>query len=604
MADRPLQAVQDVLRVPLYGMENIHNDLSDNAVLGQYIQNMIPQFAIDQVTQSKESYLVKRPGLQLVPSSNFMTGIVNDISQCSVLDAIPITAVYDVYVIAVFDDSNDTIYIIGARPAAASYVKIGSFAPTASVDDYCFLSEITQAVAGSATPAVAVSWTNKALTASKGYYAPTAAGVFAAASLVEITSTGFPPKQTPALISIGRFVWLNGVNYIASLDGRIWNSTSNGNDITTWNAGVVAVQAYPDQCMGLERYKHHVIAFGRNSIEFFNDVGDTPGPLQPTQQAFIKFGARSPRLIKNVNDIMYWVGYGNDGASGVWMLDGYTPTKISTPNIDRAIMGTNSYGDPSTINLQATMINGIPCLVFNGAGGGATPTLPAWYPGTSPTASGAANDTYPIDLLNDFISQTPCYNLQDKTWWYFTTRTNSGIGLICAGTEFGTPVVQSNVNNYAQILLYQTVGTNKSQNFLYQWGNSLDVNKDDVGNSSDADYPSRPITTEVQMNTMWFGNEKRKRVAKFKIIGHIPYNTTDANVYSFYLFYLRNQDAIDGTLKIPSCAVRGLNFPNAFYRYYLNNLGMGRAWSFCLVEKSKQPLTLRAIELDIQQGSH
>src|SRR6478736_1910002 len=283
MADRPLQAVQDVLRVPLYGMENIHNDLSDNAVLGQYIQNMIPQFAIDQVTQSKESYLVKRPGLQLVPSSNFMTGIVNDISQCSVLDAIPITAVYDVYVIAVFHDSNDTIYIIGARPAAASYVKIGSFAPTASVDDYCFLSEITQAVAGSATPAV----------------------VFAAASLVEITSTGFPPKQTPALISIGRFVWLNGVNYIASLDGRIWNSTSNGNDITTWNAGVVAVQAYPDQCMGLERYKHHGIAFGRNSIEFFNDVGDTPGPLQPTQQAFIKFGARSPRLIKNVNDIMY-----------------------------------------------------------------------------------------------------------------------------------------------------------------------------------------------------------------------------------------------------------------------------------------------------------
>src|SRR6478752_2991584 len=547
MADRPLQAVQDVLRVPLYGMENIHNDLSDNAVLGQYIQNMIPQFAIDQVTQSKESYLVKRPGLQLVPSSNFMTGIVNDISQCSVLDAIPITAVYDVYVIAVFDDSNDTIYIIGA---------------------------------------------------------PTAAGVFAAASLVEITSTGFPPKQTPALISIGRFVWLNGVNYIASIDGRIWNSTSNGNDITTWNAGVVAVQAYPDQCMGLERYKHHVIAFGRNSIEFFNDVGDTPGPLQPTQQAFIKFGARSPRLIKNVNDIMYWVGYGNDGASGVWMLDGYTPTKISTPNIDRAIMGTNSYGDPSTINLQATMINGIPCLVFNGAGGGATPTLPAWYPGSSPTASGTASDTYPIDLLNDFISQTPCYNLQDKTWWYFTTRTSSGIGLICAGTEFGTPVAQSNVNNYAQILLYQTVGTNKSQNFLYQWCNTLDVNQDEIGNASDADYPSRPITTEVQMNTMWFGNEKRKRVAKFKIIGHIPYNTTDANVYSFYLFYLRNQDAIDGTGKIPSCAVRGLNFPNAFYRYYLNNLGMGRAWSFCLVEKSKQPLTLRAIELDIQQGSH
>lgn len=603
MSDRPLQATQDSLRIPLYGEENPHG-FNDNSIgLDQMFINMIPTFSVDQNTQTKSSLLVKRPGIIQLSGLDWMTGIVNDKAQCTILDAIPITAVYDVFVVAVFDASNSTIYIIQIRPNAGTSTKIGSFTPTASVDDFCFLSEYSQSSAGSLFPAVAVSWTNKALTASKGYWAKTTAGVFTAASLTEITDTGFPAKQTPALITTGRFVALNATLYIATLDGRIYNSVAANNDAATWTdtnsqIGFLSTNMYPDQCIGIERYKHHIVAFGRNSIEFFNDVGTTPCPLQPTQQAFIKFGAKSPRTIRNVNDVLYWIAYGNDGASGLWMLNGYTPSKLSSDQIDFTLTGINNGGDPSFYNLQATSINNIPHLIINGI----TIVSPICqsYPGTVPVN---ATDTYTLNVVNDCSVGSLCYNIRDRTWWF----TNNSAGLICAGTEFSTPAVSSAANYYCQILFYSQVGANLSQNYVYTWNfisSSIFNNYDDFPDLLDTRYPNQPITSVVQMNTMWFGNEKRKRINKFKVIGYIPRNNTDSNVYSYYLFYLKDQDSLLSGTGLPNLHLRSFVFPNSFFRYYINNLGMGRAWSFCLVEKSKQPLTLKAIELDIQQGSH
>jgi hypothetical protein len=520
------------------------------------------------------------------------------------MDAITISAVYDVFVFAVYDNSNGTVYILQVRPNAATCTVIGSFAPSgAGKDDYCFLTEFTQAVAGVSTPAVAVSWTRQDLTVSRGYYSASSSGVFGATSLTEITSTGFPPKQTPALISIGRFVWLNGVMFIASLDGRIWNSTTNGNDITTWSNGVVAVQAYPDQCLGLERYKHHIVAFGRNSIEFFNDVGNTPGPLESTQQAFIKFGARSPRTCKNVNDILYWISYGQDGVMGLWQLDGYTPVKLTTPFFDLSVAGDWQDTDPQSFNIQATNIAGKPMLIINGvATQEVTPGF-VMFPGllTSwPTGSNGGTDTYALNV-NDFNSSILCYNMEDRTWWTMQLQGDPLVGLRVAGTSFPLP---SSDDYYSQILLYAPYTVDGSarwgQQYLYTWQPLTST--DEIGDSSATSYPATPVTAAMQTNLMWFGNEKRKRVNKAKIIVDQD-QSTESDTLSLYLFYARDSLKWSGTT-LSGVVSRGVPYPSAVYRNYHNNLGSGRAWIFCIVDKSKTCGLFRALELDIQQNSH
>lgn len=628
MPDNPaIQSIQDTIRLALYQSLNIDGEI--NAYTSMYDQhhiNFIPRFTIDPTTETKTSYLQKRPGVGLIPSSNFMTGIVADPTQCTIWDAIAITALYDVFVIAVFDASNSTIYIIMARPNAASYVKIGSFAPTATVDDYCFLTEYTQSVAGSTVPAVAVSWTNKALTASKGYYAASSGGVFTLTSLTEITDTAFPPKQTPALISIGRFIPLNGTIYIASLDGRIWNSASTNNDISTWTdttgqIGVISANAYPDQLWGIEKYKHNIVAFGRSSIQFFEDIGNNPCPLAELSQAFIKFGVKSPRVIKNINDVLYWVAYGNDGATGLWELQGYTPAKISNGLLDTMI--SYSTGDLCSINLQASLINNIPHLVLN-TGNGVT-TFPGFYYDTTnayPTQADDSTslDTYPLpknssNRLNEFSYATLCYNLVDKTWWGLQLLLNIAYYPICAGAEFGTPATQSNVNTYSNLVLYNIRGgggTGTVTKYMYQWKiNTLSTVSDEVGDTSGAYSAEQPIVSLVQLNRVWFQNEKRKRINKFKLIASVDQNRNEPlSHFTIYVYFQKDPNlAVDtqaapGTPFIHNMFVRGMQFPTGAARYFLSNLGMGRVWQFCVVEKSKLPLRLYNVELDIQQGSH
>ena len=609
MADRPLQSIQDTLRIPFYQTENAYNAYDASQLFNQININLIPQYHMDHSSDAKEQTLLKRPGLAKISSSDFMTGIVDDLTSCVIMDAIPISALYDVFVVAVFDNSTGKIYIIMARPFNQTYVKMGSISST-SLNDYCFLTEYTQASGGSTFPAVAISWTNEDLTLSKGYYATSGSGVFAAASLTEITDTDFPPKQTPGLITLGRFVWLNSLMFIPSIDGRIWNSATN--DISTWNGGVIAAQAYPDQIIGLARYKHHIVAFGRNSIEFFNDVGadsDITSPLASTQQAFIKFGAKSPRMIRNMNDVLYWVGYGSDNAIGLWMLDGYTPVKLSTPYIDIFIANFNQSNDAQNINMQVTTMGSKPIVVLNGINEIGTPainTMPA-FASTYPTGT-VGTDTYPLEVT-DFQSNIWCYNVEDKTWFALNLQGDPTVWMIGAGTEFANPSQTAGIPGYyTQIVLYNqqdpsSGGTRRSQQYLYTWGNDANEVLDETSDSSASNYPNVPVTTVAQTNTFWFGNEKRKRVNKSKVLLMTSDLSHTSDVTSMYTFYLRDQNIIESGF-LNNLQTRGCEFPNDAYRYYINNLGTGRAWSFAVVEKSKQPLLLKALEVDIQQNSH
>jgi hypothetical protein len=181
--------------------------------------------------------------------------------------------------------------------------------------------------------------------------------------------------------------------------------------------------------------------------------------------------------------------------------------------------------------------------------------------------------------------------------------------MIGAGTEFANPSQTVGIPGYyTQIVLYNqqdpsSGGVRRSQQYLYTWGNDANEVLDETSDSSATNYPNVPVTTVAQTNTFWFGNEKRKRINKSKVLLMTSDLSHTSDVTSMYTFYLRDQNIIESGF-LNNLQTRGCEFPNDAYRYYINNLGTGRAWSFAVVEKSKQPLLLKTLELDIQQNSH
>lgn len=186
---------------------------------------------------------------------------------------------------------------------------------------------------------------------STGWYYPDGG------SLTQITDAQFPGNNS--LTTAGAFVCMNGYSYIMDTNGTIWNSDLNS--VTSWTAtGSIVAQMYPDRGVGLSRYKNQIVAFGRDSMEFFSDVGNPTGsPLQSTSQSFAKVGCVGPNAILQLNDSLFWISSSEFGDIAVYGLDGFRPVPVSTPSVEKilqvcstsslSLSGMNTFGKTQLI---------------------------------------------------------------------------------------------------------------------------------------------------------------------------------------------------------------------------------------------------------------
>lgn len=151
-------------------------------------------------------------------------------------------------------------------------------------------------------------------------------------SLTQITDVDFPGNAAKTIT--GSFVHMNGYSYILTTDGNIYNSDLN--NISTWGStSFIATNMYPDQGVGLARYKDLIVAFGKETTEFFRDVGNELGsPLEKVSEAFIKIGALGPSAICQLEDNVAWIASTDIGSTSVYILDGYKPNRVSNNTID------------------------------------------------------------------------------------------------------------------------------------------------------------------------------------------------------------------------------------------------------------------------------
>lgn len=584
MPDPQMRDIYDTVRLPL--IQGTVRPAANSSFLGSPDQcyiNCFPQTSdnplMNQYTGIKDAWIVKRPGIEKVAID--LTGILGSIASVCFANIV-ITQLNDVYVCGIYDQNNTKYVIIQYRPITGTSTKIGEITGVNGVSQL-FITELT--IANVAY--IGVVWNSNDGVTSKGYYAASAGGVFTAASLTEITDTDFPPKRGSPLPLVGPMIQMNGTTYAMTNTGEVVNSDLNS--ITSWNSlGTVQAISYPDQGVGLLRYKNYILAFGEDSIEFFSDVGNPPpgSPLQRQEQAFIKFGAIHAKGILGVDDSVYWLGRSSSGAVGLWRLDGFTPVKLSGAVEDQIIeYSASQSGWYQTHQLSCISVLGQKNIIIGGT------SFRAGLPASCATISG---DPHSYTNSNATNSGILTYNIAEKVFWGWRQLGYAG------ANSFPMATAQYQLANTAASTQYMLMGADAANTnlgaYIYKYSVDSYFWKDTNEAGTKVYYP-----VVFQTNRWMINNEQRKRVHKLKLVCDPFYsNPADADS-SAYIWFFWAKDTWE-----PNAGVsfgRSVPIPNTTGRYYINNLGSSRTWATGFGTMNGMAMRIRAVEIDLSQGS-
>jgi len=321
MATRQDPLLQKVAKIPLAG-RTWFRDYADSDVqpalsnIGQHYKNV---YFKRHVTFDKDKtgiiLISKRPGLY---AADTMTGMTAGFSASPSQYGADWVGVYqsDTNEVKMYIDGSATDTLSVTAPVAANRPLI--YEDTSGTPQYAFL-------------VYAGVETNRK--------------VFAGASgaLAAIVDVDFPPVEN----LFGDFVYQNGYVYVFDgVRGRIYNSDIN--DPTAWTAtSFLSVQS-KGLGRSLQLYKDKITAFGKNYIEFFEDVGNATGsPLQAIPyRRIVDYGitggggataaqARGQKQIFAGRDTIFWINNPALGTGpGVFTFESYQVRKLSTPEVD------------------------------------------------------------------------------------------------------------------------------------------------------------------------------------------------------------------------------------------------------------------------------
>ena len=410
---------------------------------------------------------------------------------------------------------------------------------------------------------------------------------------------------------VGPAVQLNSYVFVLGSDNKIYNCDLDVNgdaDISSWDTdGNVEVTSQPDGVLRIIRYKHHIVAMGTSSIEFFNFDPSTvapDSPLTPTDQAYIGFGVLGTNSVVSVDDTLYWVSASKDASLGLWRLEGYTPVLVSD-NYHNAFL-QQSYGD---INLYVMQMHGTRHLLTNLQVRHNIGYLPY-------------DDTYAPD--NSDLSGTLCYNIDSKAWWLWAFESD---------TISPEIIPVRNVSNNFQLVWvadstyghFPCLGTPDNEMSRLYAGYDCFREQD----SATLHYFRIPMA--VFSNVYDFETTNRKTISRMKVVGDVLFNTSndqfeleDTDLYLCYTWNdyawlnptewdIRNIDVrfADSYGPVPpyeSVSEGGATvgaYPHTqLQELVIHNLGHSRKWKFAILGNLWYPIRWEAIELTIRKGSH
>lgn len=161
-------------------------------------------------------------------------------------------------------------------------------------------------------------------------------------------------------------VFYNGRLFSIGIGGRIYN-TPAGN-YTSWSTtNYIEPEIRGDLVVGITLYRNYLVAFSTNSIEFFQDGAIELGSPLVRQESYLSLhGVKLPQNIAQIGDIIYFLSYEDRTGYGVFLLDNFTPKRVSNFYIDTLLNNENLVATiPFSTKLNLVDFYGDPCLLFN-----------------------------------------------------------------------------------------------------------------------------------------------------------------------------------------------------------------------------------------------
>jgi len=161
-----------------------------------------------------------------------------------------------------------------------------------------------------------------------------------AAHLVNLTTLALSTPLASGSTQIGQldsfFVSLDAATSTLrasdSLDGSVWNGllvAQRTSASDPWIAMIVA--------------RGEIHLFGNKTGEVWYNAGLPLLPFAQRPEGFFQTGIAAPFSLSRFNGTIAWLGASEHGNPGVYTLDGYAPTKISTPGIDYLIQSYETH---------------------------------------------------------------------------------------------------------------------------------------------------------------------------------------------------------------------------------------------------------------------
>lgn len=141
----------------------------------------------------------------------------------------------------------------------------------------------------------------------------------------------------PDLRTVRDVCWIAG--YFLTTDGDYLVTTDLGDPASVKTLNYGSAESDPDPIMAVDELRNEAYAFGRYTIEAFQNVGGTGFPFQRIEGAQVGRGIIGTHTYCEANGTFMFMGSGRDEAPGVFVMVPGDSNKISTREIDTILLG-------------------------------------------------------------------------------------------------------------------------------------------------------------------------------------------------------------------------------------------------------------------------
>jgi hypothetical protein len=186
-------------------------------------------------------------------------------------------------------------------------------------------------------------------------------------------SIGFPQGNvTSAAVSDGYFIVACGGTSTTGVSQNTF-FVSALYDGTTWSTlNVGTARGSGDTIQNMIGLHRELWIFGQTHAEVYYDAGTTAGTTFPwarNSNAYLEVGCVAPGSLCRVADTLAWVGADQTGWGVVYLLNGYTPQRISNHAVERALQTASPANSALGYGMQR---EGHTCYVLT------IPTVGTW----------------------------------------------------------------------------------------------------------------------------------------------------------------------------------------------------------------------------------